>query len=74
METVGYVVYGSPEIGEAYRVACGGVDEGGGAVVSLRGDKCGDVKGGISWEWQWVAFTVECGVCIAKTVSRMDWR
>lgn len=59
VETVSDTIDGSPEIGEAYAVARGGVDEGRCAAVRLRGDESGDVERGVSRKWQRVAFTVK---------------
>lgn len=49
-----------------------GVDEGGFAMVRVRGDKCGDVKAVFGWKWKGVAFAVERRIGRAKATSRID--
>lgn len=53
--------------------AGGGVDEGGFAMVRVRGDKSSNVKALVGWKWERGAFAVECGIGGAKTTSWIDF-
>lgn len=52
-------------------MAGGGVDEGGAAAVSLRGNESRDVEGGIRRERDRGSFAVESRVRVAETTSRI---
>lgn len=49
-----------------------GVDEGGFAMVRVRGDKSGDVKGMVGWKWKGNAFAVESRIGRTKPTLGID--